>query len=108
MSFNKVQYDLSVVGNGTPTVVQVHDQNCRLCRQLKSNLDSVKTGFKDKIQFKTANILSKKGANFAQQYQVPHVTLLFFDKQGRRTNTLQGVSSKEDIRVALEQLERQR
>ena len=57
LSLNKTHYDLSVIGNGTPTVVQIHDQNCRLCRQLKTNLDSVKSDFKEDIQFKTANIL---------------------------------------------------
>jgi thioredoxin-like negative regulator of GroEL len=105
---NKIQYDLSVIGNGTPTVVQIHDHNCQLCRQLKSNLDNVKKDYAEDIQFKTANILAKKGASFAQQYQVAHVTLLFFNKQGQRVDTLQGVSSKEDIRTALERLTKQR
>ena len=101
---NKIKYDLSVIGNGTPTVVQIHDHNCQLCRQLKSNLDNVKTDFTEEIQFKTANILAKKGANFAQKHDVAHVTLLFFNGQGKRVNTLQGVSSKDEIRTALEQL----
>jgi len=101
---NKIKYDLSVIGNGTPTVVQIHDHNCQLCRQLKSNLDDVKTDFTEEVQFKTANILAKKGANFAQKHDVAHVTLLFFNGQGKRVNTLQGVSSKDEIRTALEQL----
>jgi thioredoxin-like negative regulator of GroEL len=104
----KAEYDLSVIGNGTPTVVQIHDHNCRLCRQLKSNLDDVKKDFSDKVQFKTANILAKKGAEFAQKHQVAHVTLLFFNKKGQRANVLQGVSSKDEIRSALEQLIKQR
>jgi thioredoxin-like negative regulator of GroEL len=104
----RAEYDLSVIGNGTATLVQIHDHNCRLCRQLKSNLDSVKSEFKEKIQFKTANILSNKGAAFASKHQVPHVTLLFFDKRGKRINMLQGVSSKEDIRKALQSLAKKR
>ena len=101
---NKINYDLSVIGNGTATVVQIHDHNCGLCRQLKSNLDAVKSEFTEDIQFKTANILAKKGADFAQQHQIAHVTLLFFNKKGQRVNTLQGVSSKDEIRMALERL----
>ncbi|MFT5419609.1 MAG: thioredoxin-related protein [Candidatus Endobugula sp.] len=104
----KVGYDLSVIGNGTASVIQIHDHNCRLCRQLKSNLDSVKSEFKEDIQFKTANILSNKGAAFARKYQVPHVTLLFFDKKGKRVNMLQGVTSKENIKTALLSLARKR
>ncbi|MFT6201392.1 MAG: thioredoxin-like negative regulator of GroEL, partial [Candidatus Endobugula sp.] len=105
---NKVEYDLSVIGNGTAAVVQIHDHNCQLCRQLKNNLNDVKASFKENIQFKTANILAKKGADFARQHQVAHVTLLFFNKKGQRVNTLQGVSSKDEIRHALEQLAKQR
>lgn len=108
MQNSKVEHDLSVVGNGTPAVVQIHDPGCRLCNRLKSNLGDVKGEFKDKIQFKTANILKKKGRDFAAKYQVPHVTLLFFDKKGKRVDTLQGVSSSEDIKSSLDKLVRRR
>lgn len=107
-NMKQVEYDLSVVGNGTATVVQIHDPNCQLCRRLKNNLDSVKGDFKNNIQFKTANIANAKGRGFANKYNVPHVTLLFFNKKGDRVNTLQGVTPKEDIRKALEQLSRSR
>lgn len=104
----KPEYDLSVIGNGTATVVQIHDPNCQLCRRLRSNVDSVKEEFTKKIQFKTANIASPKGRSFASKHQVPHVTLLFFDKKGRKVNTLQGVTSKENIKAALAQLLKRR
>jgi len=100
----KKHYDLSVVGNGTPTVVQFHDPNCQLCRQLKSNVDSVKGEFTDQVQFKIANMGSAKGKAFASKHNVPHVTLLFFNDKGRRVNMLQGVTPKKDIKTALTQL----
>lgn len=108
MQNSKVEHDLSVVGNGTATVVQIHDPGCRLCNQLKSNLGDVKDEYTDKVQFKTANILKQKGKNFAAKYQVPHVTLLFFDKKGTRVDTLQGVSSSADIKSSLDRLVRRR
>ena len=101
---SKVEYDLSVVGNGKPTVVQIHDPGCRLCNRLKSNLGEVKGEFKDNIQFKTANILKPKGRVFASKHNVPHVTLLFFDKKGQRVNTMEGVSSSDDIKSSLQNL----
>ncbi len=107
-SITQVEYDLSVVGNGTPTVVQIHDPNCQLCRRLKSNLDAVKGEFGDSIQFRTTNIATKKGRYFASKYGVPHVTLLFFDKSGDRINTLQGVTPKDEIRDALTALAKRR
>jgi len=101
---SEIEHDLSVLGNGTPTVVQIHDPNCPMCQQLKSNLGKVKGEFKDDIQFKTANIKTKKGRRFATKYNVPHVTLLFFDKQGKRVNTLQGVSTPDAIKSGLNSL----
>ena len=108
MQNSKVEHDLSVVGNGTATVVQIHDPGCRLCNRLKSNLGEVKGDFKEEIQFKTANILKQAGKDFAKKYQVPHVTLLFFNKKGDRVDTMQGVSSAEDIRSSLERLAKRR
>jgi len=104
MQKSKIEHDLSVVGNGTPTVVQVHDQGCRLCQRLKSNLGDVKGDFKDKIQFKTADINKKSGRDFARKYNVPHVTLLFFNKEGTRVNSTQGVISSAEIKTNLENL----
>ncbi|MEH6457507.1 MAG: thioredoxin domain-containing protein, partial [Cocleimonas sp.] len=108
MQNSKVEHDLSVIGNGTATVVQVHDPGCRLCNRLKSNLGEVKGEFKDKIQFKTANILKPKGRVFASKHNVPHVTLLFFDKKGQRVNTMEGVSSSDDIKSSLQRLSKRR
>jgi len=104
----KVEHDLSVVGNGTPTLVQIHDPGCQFCNQLKKNVDKVKRDFKDDIQFKTANIKTNKGRIFADKYRVPHVTLLFFDGRGNRVNEIQGVTPPEDIQEALRVLARSR
>ena len=102
----KIEYDLSVIGNGKATVVQIHDPNCPLCQRLKINLQSVKSEFKEAVQFKTANITTRKGRRFAAQHNVPHVTLLFFNAEGQRVDTLQGVTPKNEIRAALNRLSR--
>ncbi len=104
MQNSKVEHDLSVIGNGTPTVVQIHDPGCRLCNRLKNNLGKVKGDYLDRVQFKTANILKNKGKSFAKKYDVPHVTLLFFDKQGKRVDTMRGVSSSDQIKRSLDSL----
>jgi len=101
---SKAEHDLSVIGNGTATVVQVHDPNCQLCNRLKRVVGNAKGEFKDQVQFRTANIKTDKGKRFARRYGVPHVTLLFFDAKGKHINTLQGVSSKQLVREALVQL----
>ena len=101
---SRIEHDLSVVGNGKNTVVQIHDPGCQLCRQLQANVNSIKPDFEQKIQFKTANIKTAKGAAFAEKYNVPHVTLLLFNRNGRLVNTIRGVQSKEVIANALSAL----
>lgn len=106
---SKIEHDLSVVGDGRfATVVQIHDNNCQLCSQLKRNVAAVQGDFKDKIQFKLANVNTVKGKRFADKYNVPHVTLLFFDKKGNLTNTMQGVRSEKDIEQSLAALSKLR
>ena len=101
---SRIEHDLSVVGNGKPTVVQIHDPGCPLCRQLKTVVDNVKSDFAGNVQFKIADIKTSKGADFAKKYNVPHVTLLFFNANGRHVNTLQGVSTKDQVKNAVGRL----
>lgn len=99
-----VSHDLSVVGNGTPTVVQVHDTSCRLCQTLRSNVDSVKGEFRDRIQFRIADIDTSGGRAFARRYDVPHVTLLLFDGDGELVTILSGVREPSDLRPSFRTL----
>ncbi|MGH1427038.1 MAG: thioredoxin family protein [Arenicella sp.] len=98
---SRIEHDLSVIGNGKATVVQIHDPGCQLCRRLQSNVNQIKPDFDDKFQFRTANLKTSKGADFAKKYNVPHVTLLIFNRNGRHVNTLNGVLPKEQIANAL-------
>lgn len=87
----RIYHDLSVVGQGTPTIVQIHDPSCRLCRRLQKNtleaLDTVSD-----IHYRVADITTKEGFEFQSRYNVPHVTLLLFNENGRRVDTIQGVT----------------
>jgi len=101
---SRIEHDLSVLGNGKPTVVQIHDPGCQLCRRLQSSVNAVKSDFEPAIQFKTANIKTSKGADFAEKYNAPHVTLLLFDGTGKHVNTLSGVQPKEAITEFLQDI----
>ena len=99
-----VSHDLSVIGNGTPTVVQIHDTSCRLCQSLRSNVDSVKGEFRGQIQFRIADIDTSSGRALARRYDVPHVTLLLFDGAGELVTTLSGVREPADLRPSFRTL----
>jgi len=96
--------DLSVIGNGVPTVVQVHDPGCKLCRALKSSTTAALGKFDDKIQYRIAEIGTPKGRAFASEHGVQHVTLVTFTGTGKVVNTLQGVRKADELSPYFERL----
>lgn len=96
--------DLSVIGNGTPTIVQVLDSDCHLCRQLQRNAKAALRSYNDDVQWRVANIGTTEGRLFANRHGVSHVTLVLFDEQGRRVQTISGVQSSEVLEPVFERL----
>jgi len=85
------ELDLSKVGNGRPSIVQIHDPQCPLCVTLQRQTRRALRDHDDELfHFFVANIQTVEGSSFAARHNVPHVTLLFFDGAGQRVNTLRG------------------
>jgi len=83
--------DLTRIGNGVPTVVQIHDPQCPQCVALqKEALEAASEFEDDELQFVVANIRSEKGRRLANEHRVGHVTLLLFDGNGKRRRTIVG------------------
>ncbi len=99
-------HDLSVVGNGTPTIVQIHDPNCQLCQALRSNTEKALAKSDATIQFRIANIHTDKGRRLQREHQVPHVTLLLFEPDGDIWRKLTGVKSVEALSRVIEQFDK--
>ena len=89
-----VTHDLSVIGKGIPTVVQIHDPGCRLCQQLRRNASAAADSMDGHLLFRVADISTPIGRRLQQRYQVPHVTLLLFDGNGELRRVLEGVKSE--------------
>jgi len=96
--------DLSVIGNGVPTVVQVHDPGCKLCTALKASTTRALGEFDDRIQYRIAEIGSAKGRAFAAKHNVQHVTLVTFTGSGQVVNTLHGVREADELSPYFERL----
>ena len=95
---DKRERDLTRIGRGKPTVVQIHDPNCQLCTALQKQARKAVSNFdEDELNFLVANITTAKGREFANKHNVPHVTLLLFDKRGKLQNVLQGVRQEEEL-----------
>ncbi|MEL7026665.1 MAG: hypothetical protein AAGO57_05470, partial [Pseudomonadota bacterium] len=87
------ELDLSVIGQGTPVVVQIHDPQCALCADLQRQTRRALRRFDDDALFyRVANIRNEEGLSFQTGQGLPHVTLVLFDKDGRRVHVVEGVT----------------
>ncbi|MEO3415292.1 thioredoxin family protein [Roseovarius sp. CAU 1744] len=90
--------DLTKIGKGKPAVVQVHDPNCSLCRQLQRQARKALKSFDgEAVEFLVADINTAKGSAFAARYGVPHVTLLLFDGAGEMVQIVRGPSDTDSL-----------
>lgn len=91
--------DLSRIGDGIPTVVQIHDPQCGQCLALQKETRAALEAFGDQeIKYVVANIRNSSGRNFAAKHGVAHVTLMIFDGDGERKLTLRGQNSRARLR----------
>ena len=91
--------DLTKIGKGKPSVVQIHDPNCTLCQTLQRQTRKALKSFDDElVTFLVADINTAKGGAFAARYGVPHVTLLLFNGSGEMTQVVRGPTDTETLR----------
>lgn len=92
------EHDLSRIGNGTPTVVQIHDPECPRCVALQREArDAICEVGEANLQFLVANIQTAKGRKLANAHGVGNVTLLLLDGSGRRQGILAGSRRREEL-----------
>ena len=102
------EHDLSKLGNGVATVVQVHDPQCPKCVALqRETRDALDSFADDELQLLVANIRTDEGRAFARKHRVAHVTLILFDGKGERRHTLTGPNSAENLEPVFRRLLRQ-
>lgn len=98
------EHDLSRIGKGTPTVVQIHDPNCSLCQGLMREARAALKSFEDdQLLYLVANIKSDEGATLARIHNVPHVTLLLFNADGQLMRVMNGSQDRAVLKSAFEQ-----
>lgn len=98
---NKQRHDLSVIGEGKPVVVQVHDPSCPSCRQLMRSTETALETM-PQIEYRIADLTSKAGQEMASRFGAEKVTLLLFDDRGDHLGTIRGVQSVEDLKAAFQ------
>ena len=94
--------DFSIVGQGEPVIVQVHQLNCADCDILRANTKrALKQIDDDRLHYLIAYLHKSEGIAFASKHGAAReTTLILFDKFGRKQNIYIGVQDV-DALVAL-------
>ncbi|MDC0434368.1 thioredoxin family protein [bacterium] len=90
-------HDLASIGQGVPTVVQVHDTTCPSCRALMSATRKAIEDFPG-VNYRVADITTADGREFQAKYNAQKITLILLDSKGKRLQTLTGVRTPEELR----------
>ncbi|MFK7940170.1 MAG: hypothetical protein AB8B82_12380 [Roseovarius sp.] len=97
-SSKRAEGDLSKIGQGVPTIVQIHDPGCSMCRSLqKETRAALKQFDDDQVTYLVANIKTLDGASFSSDMGMGNVTLVLFDGAGERVHTVQGVTPRDEL-----------
>ncbi|MEM8797910.1 MAG: thioredoxin family protein [Pseudomonadota bacterium] len=95
------EHDLTRIGKGKPSIVQIHDPTCPICNTLQKEVrQALGTIDEDTVTYLVANIRTEDGQRFAARHGVPHVTLLLFDSDGTLQTTLSGPRDSEELSIA--------
>ena len=103
--------DLSVIGEGAPVVVQVHEPGCTSCEQLLEQTQEARSRLDEELTLRRANIASSSGRRFANEYGVSQSTLVLFDARGGVVDIKRGVVPADELEadfIALQGLPRPR
>lgn len=93
------EQDLTRLGSGIPTVVQIHDPQCAMCTELQVEARKALRCFDDsEIMYLVASIRTQQGAQFAAARGLPHVTLVLLDSEGDTSGVLRGVRGRDELK----------
>ena len=85
------EFDLTKIGDGLPSIVQVHDPQCPLCLDLqRQTRRALRSYDSDRYHFLVANVATLDGRLFAQNHGVSNVTLVLLDGTGHHVGTVRG------------------
>lgn len=108
-SFNRSieERDLTQIGQGMPVVVQIHDPQCPVCTALQREARKALANMGHEAPtYLVADLTQTEGAIFAQQNNVQKITLLLYDAQGNRVETLVGSRGRKELTESFTRLMR--
>lgn|GEM_PF-610277 len=96
-SRKRVLHDLTIIGDGAPAVVQIHDPGCQTCRRLKSRT-LVALEDLPHVRFRLADILTGDGKALQDRFNAQTITLLLFEPGGKLVDRIVGLQDIDRLR----------
>jgi len=91
--------DLTKIGRGKPTIVQIHDPSCQLCRALQRETRAALADCDESYDYLVANVKTQQGAEFQRRMGQPHVTLALLNGDGTPLHFVNGVTPAETLKA---------
>lgn len=99
VSQENIEEDYSIVGQGEPVIVQVHQLNCADCDVLRANAKRALAEIDDdRLQYRMAYLHKSEGIAFASKHGAArYTTLILFDKFGRKKGVYVGLQDVDQL-----------
>ncbi|MBX2870250.1 MAG: thioredoxin family protein [Acidiferrobacterales bacterium] len=92
-------HDLSVIGQGIPAIIQVHDPKCPKCKKLMENTKVALRDYDDKFVFKIADITTGAGRSLQRDHDARIISLLIFNGRGELKRRISGVKDPDVLDI---------
>lgn len=94
--------DVSVIGQGKPAVVLVHNKESVLSQNLMNLLGDVRKDYEEHVKFIVVDIATDIGRTFVANHQLDDsIMLVLFDGSGRVRGTLPNIGDESGLRKLL-------
>jgi hypothetical protein len=95
--------DVSVIGQGQPVVVLVHNKESMLSLNLMTLMGNVRPDYRDRVKFLVVDIATDIGRTFVANHQLDgSIMLVLFDGNGRIRGTLPNIEDESSLRSILD------
>ncbi len=96
--------DLSLIGQGTPVLLIVHDDNILQSGETMAVMNEIRNEYAEHLTFLVADIQTPDGKAFADRYGFMATALVFFSADGNKLQTLYSAQTAESLRQELNNL----
>ena len=96
--------DLSVIGQGSVSVVLVHDKNLVGSGKIMEVMNKVRTDNEEEVNFLAVDVNTPIGRNFMQEYDVGSIAVVFFGRDGSKNEVFKRGINESELRLTLNKL----